>query len=90
MFNAFNAVVYNGRSTTIQFNSPTDLTIRNPQYVLNPGDTTLAPGVVPTTLNSGVPGTSNTGRLLTTNAGFGAVTGAQAMRSLQLNARFAF
>ncbi len=40
VFNAFNAVVINGRSTTIQYNSPTDLTIRNAQYLadgsLNP------------------------------------------------------
>jgi hypothetical protein len=40
VFNAFNTVVINGRNTTIQYNSPTDLTVRNPQYLadgsLNP------------------------------------------------------
>jgi len=30
-FNAFNTVVINGRNTNIQYNSPTDLTIRNSQ-----------------------------------------------------------
>jgi hypothetical protein len=82
VFNAFNAVVWNARSSTIQFTSPADLTIRNPQYIVNATDTMLAPGATPTILNPN--------RLLTTNAGFGAVTGAQAMRSLQLNVRFSF
>jgi hypothetical protein len=40
VFNAFNTVVINGRQTQIQYNSPTDLTIRNAQYLadgsLNP------------------------------------------------------
>jgi hypothetical protein len=40
VFNAFNAVVINNRQTQIQYNSPTDLTVRNPQYLadgsLNP------------------------------------------------------
>jgi hypothetical protein len=81
-FNAFNAVVYNARSTQLQLNSPTDLTIRNPQYVAKAGDTTLAPGVAGTVLNPN--------RLTPATAGFGAVTGAQAMRSFQLNARFSF
>jgi len=31
-FNAFNIVNINGRSSTIQYNSPTDLTVRNPQF----------------------------------------------------------
>ena len=39
-FNAFNTVIYNGRSTTMQYETPTNLTIRNPQYLadgsLNP------------------------------------------------------
>ena len=30
-FNAFNTVIYNNRQSQIQFNSPTDLTIRNSQ-----------------------------------------------------------
>jgi carboxypeptidase family protein/TonB-dependent receptor-like protein len=32
-FNAFNSVIYDNRQGQIQFNSPTDLTIRNSQYV---------------------------------------------------------
>jgi hypothetical protein len=32
VFNAPNTVIYNGRQTTIQFNSPTDLTVRNSQF----------------------------------------------------------
>jgi hypothetical protein len=90
VFNAFDAVVYNARQAQLQLNSPSDLTIRNPQYVVNASDTTLAPGATGTVLNSGNGTVGSTGRLLTTSAGFGAVTGAQAMRSLQLNARFSF
>jgi hypothetical protein len=82
VFNALNAVVWNARQTQLQLRSPTDLTVRNPQYVVNGSDTTLAPGANPTVLNQA--------RLLTTSAGFGAVTGAQAMRSLQLNIRYSF
>jgi len=81
-FNAFNAVVFNARQTTLQLNSPTDLTIRNPEFVAKEGDTTLAPGAAGTVLNPN--------RLTPSTAGFGAVTGAQPMRSLQLNVRFAF
>jgi hypothetical protein len=32
-FNAFNTVVINGRQNQIQFNSPTDLTVRNSQFL---------------------------------------------------------
>jgi hypothetical protein len=39
-FNAFNTVIYNGRSTTVQYETPTNLTIRNPQYL---ADGTLNP-----------------------------------------------
>jgi Carboxypeptidase regulatory-like domain len=39
-FNAFNTVIINARSTTIQYETPTDLTVRNPQFLadgsLNP------------------------------------------------------
>jgi hypothetical protein len=31
-FNALNTVIYNGRQTQIQYETPTDLTVRNPQY----------------------------------------------------------
>ena len=81
-FNAFNAVIFNGRQTQLQLNSPTDLTIRNPQFVAAAGDTTLAPGATGNVLNPN--------RLTPSTAGFGAVTTAQAMRSFQLNMRFAF
>jgi hypothetical protein len=40
VFNAFNTTIINARSTTIEYNSPTDLTVRNPQFLadgsLNP------------------------------------------------------
>ncbi len=68
-FNAFNTVVINNRQNQIQFNSPTDLTIRNAQYVN---------------------GNVDPNRLTPRSAGFGAATGAQAMRSVQLMFRFAF
>jgi hypothetical protein len=69
-FNALNTVVYNGRVTQLQLNSPTDQTVRNSQY--------LASGQI------------DPARLIPRNAGFGAVTGAQAMRSIQAQIRFAF
>jgi len=70
MYNAFNALVYNGRVTQLQLVSPTNQTIRNSQY--------LADGSV------------DPGRLKTTSAGFGAVTGAQALRAIQAQIRFSF
>jgi hypothetical protein len=69
-FNAFNTVVINGRNTTVQYNSPTDQTLRNSQF--------LADGSV------------DQNRLKPNNAGFGAATGAQAMRTVRLTVRFAF
>ena len=51
-------------------NSPTDQTVRNPQYNAD--------------------GTLVQTRLTPQNAGFGAVTAAQAMRSVQLQLRFQF
>jgi hypothetical protein len=63
-YNLFDQAYVTGRQNQVQFNSPTDLTIRNPQYVANAGDTTLAPGAVGTVLNST--------RLQPRNAGFGA------------------
>ena len=76
MFNAFNTVVFSGRQTQLQLNSPTDLTIRNPQF--------NADGSLATT------GTPAVQRIKPQDAGFGAVTGAQAMRSLQAQIRFQF
>jgi hypothetical protein len=69
-YNALNTVVYNGRVTTVQLNSPTDQTVRNPQF--------LADGSV------------DPNRLTPRNAGFGAVTTAQGMRSIQAQIRFSF
>ncbi len=63
-YNAFNQAFVNGRQTNANFTSPTDMTLRNPQYVANAGDTTLAPGAVGTVLAPG--------RDLPRNAGFGA------------------
>ena len=70
MFNAFNTVIYNGVARQLQLNSPTDLTVRNPQY--------NADGSLVAT------------RLKPTDAGFGAVNGAQAMRTMQAQIRFQF
>jgi len=69
-FNAFNVSIINGRQTQIQYNSPTDLTLRNSEF--------LADGTVDPT------------KLTPKTAGFGAATGAQTMRNLQLTARFSF
>jgi hypothetical protein len=70
VFNAFNVAIINARQTQIQYVSPTDLTVRNSQF--------LADGSVDPT------------RLKPNNAGFGAATGAQNMRNLQLQIRFQF
>jgi hypothetical protein len=69
-YNAFNVVVINNRNTTVQYRSPTDLTILNSQY--------LADGSV------------DPNRLTPRNAGFGAATGAQALRTMQMTVRFQF
>jgi hypothetical protein len=63
-YNAFNVAIITGRNTNAAFRSPSDMTLTNPQYVVNPGDTTLAPGAVGTVLAPG--------RDLPRNAGFGA------------------
>jgi hypothetical protein len=63
-YNAFNIAIITGRQTQAQYNTPTDQTLRNPQYVVNPGDTTLAPGATGTVLAAG--------KDLPRNAGFGA------------------
>jgi hypothetical protein len=66
-YNVFNYAYITRRNVTANFNSPTDMTLRNPQFVVNPGDTTLAPGAVGTVLAPG--------RDLPRNAGFGAANG---------------
>ena len=73
-YNLFNTSIITGRQNQAQFNSPTDLTLRNPQFVVNAGDTTLAPGATGTVLG--------TGRELPRNAGFGA---ANAWSTNQIN-----
>ncbi len=71
MFNVFNAVVINARSTAIQYSSPAaPTTVTNNQYNAD--------------------GTLNTARLKPSNAGAGAATGAQAMRTMQAQIRFSF
>jgi hypothetical protein len=70
MFNALNTVMINARQTQIQYNSPTDLTLRNSQ--------TRADGSI------------DPARLTPRTAGFGAATGAQTMRNVQVQLRFAF
>jgi hypothetical protein len=70
VFNVFNTVVYTGRQTNMNLQSPTDQTLRNPQYD--------ADGNVIST------------RLTWSNAGFGAVNNAAALRTVQLQVRFQF
>ena len=76
-YNLFNTSIVTGRQNQAQFNSPTDLTLRNPQYVVNTGDTTLAPGATGTVLAAG--------RDLPRNAGFGA---ANAWSTNQINTNY--
>ena len=70
VFNTFNSVVFNGRQTQVQFNSPTDLTVRNSQYLAD--------------------GTVDPARTKPNQAGFGAVSGASGLRSVQGQIRFTF
>ena len=70
VFNAFNTVVINARQTQVQYNSPTDLTVRNSQARAD--------------------GSIDPARSTPRTAGFGAATGAQAMRNVQLQFRFRF
>jgi hypothetical protein len=70
VFNLFDTVIYTGRSSTINYNSPTDQTVRNSQTLPD--------------------GSNDPARLVPRNAGFGAANGAMALRSMQLQFRFAF
>jgi hypothetical protein len=71
LFNAFNAIVYNGRSTVLTYNSPaTSTTITNNQFNAD--------------------GTLNASRLRPVDAGAGAATTAQPLRTVQLQFRFMF
>jgi hypothetical protein len=70
MFNAFNTVIYNSVQTSLQLVSPTNQTVRNPQFRED--------------------GSIVESRLKPNNAGFGAVTGAAALRSAQVQVRFSF
>ena len=45
MFNAFDTVVYSNRNTTVNFQSPTDQTVVNPQY--NPDGSLVATRIRP-------------------------------------------
>jgi hypothetical protein len=71
LFNVFNSVVINARSTTLTYNSPaTSSTITNSQFNAD--------------------GSLNTTRLTPATAGAGAATGAQPMRTVQMQLRFTF
>jgi hypothetical protein len=71
LFNVFNSVVINARSTTLTYNSPaTSSTITNNQFLAD--------------------GSLNPARLTPATAGGGAATGAQAMRTVQMQLRFMF
>ena len=70
LFNAFNTVIFSNRNSTINFQSPTDQTVTNPQYTSE--------------------GTLVSTRLLPNNTGFGAVSSANAARSVQAQFRFTF
>jgi len=70
VFNVFNTVIITNRQNQIQYNSPTDLTLRNSQ--------TLADGSI------------DPARIPPRNAGFGAATAANALRSMQIQLRFSF
>ncbi len=70
VFNVFDTVIITGRQNQIQYNSPTDLTVRNPQTLAN--------------------GSLNPDRLQPRNAGFGMANAASALRSMQIQLRFAF
>jgi len=70
-FNVLNTVVFNARTTQLQYNNPADpITLRNPQYNAD--------------------GTLVSTRLTPQTAGAGAVTGAQALRTVQAQLRFTF
>ena len=74
--------IINARQTQIQYNSPTDLTIRNPAVRLRIGEYDAGTGCKRARAESA--------RLAPKDAGFGAATGAQNMRNLQLQIRFQF
>jgi hypothetical protein len=75
-FNVFNTVVYSGVSSQLQLNSPTDLTVRNPEFN---SDGTFA-----------LTGTPAVQRTRPQDAGYGAVTSAQSLRTMQGQIRFSF
>ena len=70
VFNAFNAVIINGRNNTVTFANPGNLAIVNNQFNAD--------------------GSLNAARAKPNNSGFGAATGAQAMRNVQAQLRFQF
>jgi hypothetical protein len=67
-FNAFNTVVYTGRQGQIQYNSPTDLTIRNNEF--NADGTVSSSHTKPNTAGFGAVNGSNTARNLQLTARF--------------------
>jgi len=88
-FNAFNQAFVNGRNTSINYNSPTDQTIRNSQFCTS-GSTAATCAGLPE-------GTMDPGRVLPRNAGFGAANSwtdsgfsNQYQRFIQFQARIQF
>jgi hypothetical protein len=67
-FNAFNTVVYTGRQGQIQYNSPTDLFIRNNEF--NADGTVSSSHTKPNTAGFGAVNGANTARNLQLTARF--------------------
>ena len=63
-------MIFNSPSSQVQFNSTTDMSVRNSQFLVD--------------------GTSDPNRVRPNQAGFGAVNGARALRSVQLKVSFNF
>jgi hypothetical protein len=70
VFNVFDTIIITNRQNQVQYNSPTDLSLRNSQTLAN--------------------GSIDPARIPPRNAGFGAATAANPLRSMQIQIRFAF
>jgi hypothetical protein len=77
MYNALKTVIINGRSTNIQFNSATDMSVRNSQFN---ADGTMATG-------RNLPNNAGFGAATGARDSFG---GSNALRSIQLQVQFKF
>ena len=81
-FNALNSYIVTGRQTQIQYNSPTDLTVRNPQF--NPDGSLVATRLTPRTAGFG----AATGAL--NRSPDGGVNTGNYNRTIQAQIRFQF